>query len=149
MTKTLSIRAGVEGDLPWIVELEHQLQGFPWSERNFCDSLAGGHDVWVVESGGRPLAFAVLMHAIDEAHLLDIGVARDFQRRGVATRMLHHLYARAAALGAVSIFLEVRPSNLAAARLYEREGFVVVGRRRAYYPAADGREDAIVMMRGL
>jgi ribosomal-protein-alanine N-acetyltransferase len=149
MTETLAIRMMEEGDLQWVVELERQLQSFPWTEIHFRDSLAAGHGAWVVESDGQPVAFAILMLVVDEAHLLDIGVAREFQRRGIATRLLRHLYRRAAELGAISIFLEVRPSNVAAARIYEREGFAVIGRRRGYYPAAEGREDAIVMMRPL
>jgi ribosomal-protein-alanine N-acetyltransferase len=149
MTETLVIRTMEEGDLSRVVELERQLQSFPWTETHFRDSLAAGHGAWVVEADGRPVAFAILMMVIDEAHLLDIGVAREFQRQGIATRLLRHLYSRANELGALSIFLEVRPSNDAAARIYEREGFAVIGRRKGYYPAAEGREDAIVMMRPL
>lgn len=149
MTLALTIRAMAARDLPRVLELERQLQSFPWNETHFRDSLAAGHGAWVAEEEGTVVGFAILMSVIDEAHLLDIGVARDRQRQGIASRLLHHLYACAAAGGAVSIFLEVRPSNAAAARMYEREGFSVIGRRKGYYPAAEGREDAIVMMRRL
>ncbi len=149
MTVASIIRPMVAEDVPRVVELESQLQSFPWSERHFRDSLAAGHGAWVVESEGEVIAFAILMMVVDESHLLDIGVARDRQRQGIATRLMHHLYERTASMGAVSMFLEVRPSNIAAGQIYEREGFRVIGLRKGYYPAADGREDAIVMMRAL
>jgi ribosomal-protein-alanine N-acetyltransferase len=59
--------------------------------------------------------------------------------------MLEHLMERAAAGGVNEAFLEVRPSNLAAIRLYQRLGFEQIGIRRGYYQAPDGREDAIVL----
>jgi ribosomal-protein-alanine N-acetyltransferase len=149
MTETLVIRMMEEGDLAWVVELERELQRFPWGETHFRDSLRDGHYAWVVEVEGRPVAFAVVMLVIDEAHLLDIGVARDFQRQGVARRLLDYIYAWVNELGAAWILLEVRPSNEAALNVYERQGFSRIGRRKDYYPAAQGREDAIVMTRHL
>ena len=89
------------------------------------------------------------MNVLDEAHLLDIGIVAALQGRGLAMRFLDWLAEGAKARGACDFYLEVRPSNAAALRLYARSGFVEIGRRRGYYPAADGREDAIVMRRTL
>ena len=82
---------------------------------------------------------------IDEAHLLNITVKPESQGRGLGLRLLEHLMRRAMQLDAGVCFLEVRASNQSAYRLYERYGFNEVGRRRDYYPAVGGREDALVM----
>ena len=85
------------------------------------------------------------MLALDEAHLLNLSVARECQRRGLGWRTLEWIADVARGHGARTMLLEVRPSNPAAIRLYDRYGFQRIGVRRGYYPAADGREDAIVM----
>jgi len=64
---------------------------------------------------------------------------------GFGRRLLEHMLERAAASGIGEAFLEVRPSNLAAIRLYQHLGFEQIGIRRGYYQAPDGREDAIVL----
>lgn len=97
----------------------------------------------------EPVAYAVVLRVLDEAHLLGIGVALSAQRRGYGRRLLQHLCERAAKEGATCFFLEVRVSNDAARALYRAMGFDEVGRRRGYYPAGVGREDAIVMRRTL
>ncbi|GAB1461001.1 hypothetical protein MASR2M50_27760 [Thauera sp.] len=91
----------------------------------------------------------IVMNVLDEAHLLDIAVTLEAQGSGLATRFLDWLAETARARGARDFYLEVRPSNTAALRLYARGGFVEIGRRRGYYPATGGREDAIVMRRAL
>ncbi|NMG27675.1 ribosomal protein S18-alanine N-acetyltransferase [Aromatoleum evansii] len=137
-------------DLPWVVENERELHAFPWSEGNFADSLRAGYNCWVMHNGGGPVAYAVLLTVIDEAHLLNISVTRGAQRGGIGGKLLDYLFAVAQQGGATQFFLEVRPSNTAALALYEGRGFVAVGRRKGYYPApGGGREDAIVMRREL
>lgn len=137
-------------DLPWVVENERELHAFPWSEGNFTDSLRAGYNCWVMHNGPEPVAYAVMLTVVDEAHLLNISVARTVQRRGIGGKLLEYLSSEALRVGATQFFLEVRPSNTAALALYERHGFVAIGRRKGYYPGHDGRrEDAIVMRREL
>lgn len=137
-------------DLSWVVENERELHAFPWSEGNFADSLRAGYNCWVMRDEAEPVAYAVMLTVIDEAHLLNISVARTVQRRGIGAKLLEYLSLEALRAGATQFFLEVRPSNTAAIALYERHGFVSIGRRKGYYPAPDGRrEDAIVMRREL
>ena len=137
-------------DLSWVVENERELHAFPWSEGNFADSLRAGYNCWVMRDEAEPVAYAVMLTVIDEAHLLNISVARTVQRRGIGAKLLEYLSSEALRAGATQFFLEVRPSNTAAIALYERHGFVSIGRRKGYYPAPDGRrEDAIVMRREL
>ncbi|ATE62578.1 ribosomal protein S18-alanine N-acetyltransferase [Thauera sinica] len=134
-----------EHDLDWVVACEQDLHAFPWTRGNFADSLAAGYSCWVLRVAGRPVGYAVMMLVLDEAHLLDISIDRQAQRGGHGATLLHHLRNEARLHGATQFFLEVRPSNGPALNLYRKHGFEHVGRRRDYYPAADGREDAIVM----
>jgi ribosomal-protein-alanine N-acetyltransferase len=84
-----------------------------------------------------------------EAHILNLCVREEFRIVGFGRRLLEHMLERASASGISEAFLEVRPSNLAAIRLYQRLGFEQIGIRRGYYQAPDGREDAIVLKLGL
>lgn len=133
-------------DLEEIVAIERDIYPFPWTYGNFQDALAAGYSAWVMRSAsGEIMAYAIVMIAIDEAHLLNLSVARPYQRRGHGWRTLDWMADRARDYGARSMLLEVRPSNEPALRLYARYGFVRIGVRRGYYPAHGGREDAIVM----
>ena len=87
----------------------------------------------------------VLSVAVGEAHVLNVCVAPACQGQGFGRALLDHLLGRALALRAEVVFLEVRPSNGVAIALYESVGFNEIGRRRNYYPAAIGHEDALVM----
>ena len=142
---TLSFAPMIEHDLDWVVEQEASLHRFPWSRKNFVDSLATGHACWLMRDGDTPVGYAVVLVVLDEAHLLNISVVRTAQGRGLGRRLLEHLLSVARGEGVRKFFLEVRPSNLAALALYRRAGFVEIGRRKGYYPSQDGREDAIVM----
>ncbi|MCL6555293.1 MAG: ribosomal protein S18-alanine N-acetyltransferase [Burkholderiales bacterium] len=132
-------------DLPRVMEIERDLYPFPWTEGNFRDSLQAGYSCWVCQVAGHTVGYAVLMLVADEAHVLNIAIARAWQRRGLGSSLMRHLIGLARHYGAREIFLEVRPSNTAARRLYHGMGFNEVARRRNYYPAHGGREDAILM----
>lgn len=82
-----------------------------------------------------------------EAHILNVCIRAEFQCRGFGRKMLLFLLERSRAAGMQEAFLEVRPSNSAAIRLYQSVGFEPVGVRRGYYQAAVGREDASVLRR--
>ncbi len=141
----LAFAAMTAADLDWVAAREAELHAHPWSRGNFADSLAAGHDAWIMQRADEAVAYAVVLRVLDEAHLLDIGVVPAAQGQGLGGTFLAWLCERARQGGGSSFFLEVRPSNLAALRLYERVGFSEIGRRRGYYPGAAGREDAIVM----
>jgi ribosomal-protein-alanine N-acetyltransferase len=133
-------------DIDEIVTIENDLYPFPWTRGNFRDSLNAGYSAWTLRTvHGELIAYAVVMIALDEAHLLNLSVARAFQRRGHGWQTLERMAANARDHGARSMLLEVRPSNITGQRLYAGYGFERIGRRRDYYPAAGGREDAIVM----
>jgi ribosomal-protein-alanine N-acetyltransferase len=133
-----------ERDLDQVAALEASLQLFSWSRGNFADSLSAGHGAWVCRLGGELIGFSVVMLVIDEAHLLNIGVAGRFQGRGYGARLLRNAMLRARQGGARKLFLEVRPSNERAVELYRHFGFRQIGLRKGYYPATLGREDALI-----
>lgn len=150
MTPDLTLQAMTEGDLDWVVENELELHAFPWTRGNFADSLGAGYLAQVLRQRGERVAYAVMMLVLDEAHLLNLSVVRSRQGLGLGRAMLEQLFAMAREHGAVQLFLEVRPSNVAARALYLSSGCEPVGRRNRYYPAADGgREDAILMRAAL
>lgn len=134
-----------ESDLAWVAAQDCLLYPFPWSEGNFSDSLSAGYGCWMMLDGVEPVGYAVLMQVIDEAHILNISVVADRQRGGLGRRLLDHLASTARGAGATQLYLEVRPSNAAALALYAQAGFETIGRRKGYYPAKGGREDALVM----
>jgi [ribosomal protein S18]-alanine N-acetyltransferase len=136
-------------DLAAVAAIEAEIESFPWSCQHFADSLANGHCAWVLREGVDTVGYLVLMRAVDEVHLLTIGVARPRQRRGYGARLLQFGLDRTAALGARSMLLEVRISNAPAQALYRHFGFAEIGRRKSYYPAANGREDALVFERAV
>lgn len=132
-------------DLEPLAAIENELYEFPWTQGNFRDSLAAGYSCWALWRGRELAGYGILMIGAEEAHLLNLSVATAHQRRGYASFLLRHLCDLARARDAKSMFLEVRPSNTAARALYAVFGFSEVGRRRNYYPARGGREDAIVL----
>jgi [ribosomal protein S18]-alanine N-acetyltransferase len=79
-------------------------------------------------------------------HLLNLSVIPERQRGGIGSAMLEHLFDDARRRTIKRMLLEVRPSNVSGRALYRRYGFTVIGHRRDYYPAAQGRENAIVML---
>ena len=138
-----------DADLDAVAEAEARIHAFPWTRGNFADSLAAGHGAWLVEEGGRMTAYALMMQVLDEAHLLNISVLPELQRRGRGSALLIHTFEQARMQAATRMLLEVRPGNISGQGFYKRHGFVEIGRRRDYYPAHQGREDAIVMAREL
>jgi ribosomal-protein-alanine N-acetyltransferase len=132
-------------DLDAVVAAERRIYRFPWTQGNFADSLAAGYDAWIMRERDAMIGYGVIMLAVDEAHLLNISILPEAQQTGRGRRLLDFLAGRARSQGAVRMLLEVRQSNVLARGFYDRCGFVEIGRRRGYYAAEQGREDAIVM----
>jgi ribosomal-protein-alanine N-acetyltransferase len=139
-------------DVPAVMALEVRAYSHPWSHGNFADSLAAGYlaEVWHAhEARELLLGYFVAMPGVDEMHLLNLTVAPAWQGQGLGSALLEAVVQHARARGMATLWLEVRASNARARALYARRGFVEAGLRRAYYPAAVGREDAIVMRRNV
>ena len=133
-----------EDDLQNIMPIEQAAYQFPWSESIFRDCLHAGYICWVMEVDHKLIGYAVLMIAIDECHLLNLCIDPELQNRGFGRRLLTKMIDCARECSANSAFLEVRPSNTFAVKLYESEGFNEIGVRKDYYPARKGREDAVI-----
>lgn len=136
-------------DLDRIFAIETEAYDFPWSERIFQDCLRVGYSCWVIASWSGIHGYGIMSVAVGECHLLNLCIDPRYQSQGLGRRLLRHLLAIAQGHRAGRAYLEVRPSNLPARRLYHSEGFVEIGRRKRYYPADEGREDAVVLARDL
>jgi len=136
-------------DLASVMAVETTAYTHPWTEGILRDCLRVGYICRVSEMGDEIAGHAVMSVAIGEAHLLNLCVAPYWQGRGVGRRLLRRMLRIARERDADTMFLEVRASNHGARGLYESEGFGEIGRRRAYYPAPGGREDAVVYARAL
>ena len=146
---SVEIRPMHELDVPAIVVIERAAYQFPWSEGIFRDCLRVGYVCRVIDVGGDMAGYTIMSTGAGEAHILNVCVADEYRGRGLARRVLAYLLERARAAGMHEAFLEVRPSNTTAARLYHSMGFEQVGVRRGYYQATVGREDAAVLRRVL
>ncbi|WP_133500627.1 ribosomal protein S18-alanine N-acetyltransferase [Cognatilysobacter terrigena] len=140
-----SLRPMREADVDAVYSVERRAYEFPWTAGIFRDCLRADYLAWVLDIDGVIAGYFLLSLAAGEAHVLNICVAPEFQGHGHGRRLLRSLVQLARSRGAQRIFLEVRPSNRHAIVLYDQEGFNEIGRRPRYYPAKDGREDAIVM----
>ena len=139
------IRAMTEDDLWQGMGIETAIYSHPWTRGNFLDSVKAGYTCQVMEVAGEIVGYGVMMVAVQEAHLLNLSIGRQWQRRGYGRSLLLHFIDLARRHDVVQMFLEVRVSNEAGRALYAAMGFYSVAVRPGYYPATDGREDAILM----
>lgn len=140
-----AMRTMRETDVPVVLGVEHDCYEFPWSAGNFIDALRAGYRCWVYEVGGEIIGHVIHMVVLDEAHLLNLAIAPRWQRQGLGKALLCFAQDEMRQLGVSMVYLEVRPSNTDAIRLYNRNGFEGFAIRKGYYPAGQGREDALVM----
>lgn len=130
--------------LPAVMDIESRAYRWPWTEGMFRDSLNSGYLCHVLADAGQLLGYTVIYVAVGECHILNICVEPEKHGLGLGRMLLRHALECAIDHGADQAFLEVRPSNPPAIRLYESMGFIQVGLRKDYYPAGDTREDALV-----
>ena len=139
------IRPLTGADLDAIMEIEVRAYDFPWTQGIFRDCLRVGYCCWCYENDEMIQAYGVMSAAAGESHILNLTVRPESQRQGIGSRLLKHFQQLARRHGADTLMLEVRPSNRNAISLYEKLGFNEIGVRRNYYPAAEGREDALLL----
>jgi [ribosomal protein S18]-alanine N-acetyltransferase len=141
----LRLRPMAESDLERVLEVERRAYPFPWTPGIFTDSLRVGYRCWLTERTGAVLGYGIMSVAAGEAQILNLCVDPPWQGQGLGRRMLERLLEDARRLQADTAFLEVRASNRPARELYLSCGFNEIGIRRGYYPARDGREDAVML----
>jgi len=141
----LFIRKMTLDDIPAVVQIDQISFSLPWPERSFrfevTENIASR--CWVAEVDQRVVGIVVAWLLVDEVHVATIATHPDFRRQGIARRLLSYTLSRAMDEGAISSFLEVRESNLAAQEMYRQFGYEAAGRRKRYYK--DNDEDAILM----
>ena len=138
------IRPAAEPDIPRIVEIEKSSYANPWKEDLFIQALgADGKYLFVDEQNGGLAGYIVFEPVLDEGHITNLVVDKEYRGRGIASGLLNKVLGLAEELSVDSIFLEVRDSNEAAKKLYSKFGFKQVGRRKGYYSSVN--EDALIL----
>ena len=143
------VRRMTHEDLSLVSDIERRSYDFPWSHGVFRDCLLAGYHCCVLERGGRVAGYSILSIAAGEAHVLNLCVDPAHRARGYGEMLLDKVLAKARDAEVAEIFLEVRPSNETALKLYRKKGFFQVARRPAYYQSPGGREDAAVLAKKL
>jgi ribosomal-protein-alanine N-acetyltransferase len=133
-----------EDDLKSVLEIENQIYSHPWSMNIFVDCLRGSYYCQLYEIEDEIFAYSIVSVVAGEAHLLNLSVHPLHQGKGLGREVLKQIIRFVRGHQASTLFLEVRVSNKVACNLYESEGFNEIGQRFDYYPAASGREDALV-----
>jgi [ribosomal protein S18]-alanine N-acetyltransferase len=128
-----------------VIAIEDRIFTRPWSSALYLSELAqpSTRRYFVATVGNEVVGYIGCMLVVGEGHITTVGVAPEWHRRSIGTRLMLHLTSDVRSLGATSLTLEVRVSNAGAQELYRRFGFAPAGIRKNYY--ADVHEDAIVM----
>lgn len=132
-------------DLSRAFQIEQASHAFPWSEKTLASNQGERYLNLKMMQGDIMAGFAITQIVLDEATLFNIAIDPAFQRQGLGRALLEDLLQELEERDVVTLWLEVRASNAGAIALYEALGFNEVSIRRNYYPAAQGREDAIMM----
>lgn len=132
-------------DLDAIMVIEPQIYPYPWTRGNFSDSLNSCYSAWVLMNNDEIIGYSLMMMVLDEAHLLNLSIAKTYQKQGLGRTLLEHMVDIAKNNQMANMFLEVRQSNVSAIALYENMNFNEMAIRHGYYPAMNGREDAVLM----
>ena len=136
------------GHVPQIAALEKRCFTDPWSEASVASELENPLSLWLVEEREGVVAGYIGSQSVPpEADVMNVAVAPEFRRQGIASALLSALAARLAVQGIRSLTLEVRVSNAAARALYAAFGFAEIGRRNNYY--LEPKEDALILRKEL
>ncbi|WP_428771272.1 ribosomal protein S18-alanine N-acetyltransferase [Vibrio sp.] len=142
---TLTFSPLQSSDLDQIWQIEQQAHSHPWARKSIDDLQSRGACHWLLRRDNHIVGYYYAQNIVGEVSLLNIAVDPKCQGQGLGKQLLQHLLEQCQSLGAESIWLEVRASNNAAYQMYLQAGFNEVDRRIGYYPADNGREDAIIM----
>lgn len=146
MSDHVVLRDMTAADLPAVVAIECESYSVPWSESTFRGLLRRRDAEMVVAVVGEVvIGYAAFWCVVDQGELGNVAVSAEWRGRGLGARLIEEVIHRAGRRGIIEVFLEVRPTNMVARRLYERFGFATVGRRRNYYQQPV--EDALVLRR--
>lgn len=138
-----------EDDVASVSIIENSSFKDPWPSQSFYTELESNRLAFYlvarIKSEGKAVAYIGAWHVLDEVHITTLAVAEKYRRRGIATRLMETLSETTGSRGARYLTLEVRPSNHAAIKFYEKQGFKILGFRKRYYKD----EDALIMTKDL
>ncbi len=134
-----------DSDLPAIINIEHEAQKIPWTIKMFRDCLQAGYTCWVLEDKTGIIGFIIFSITAHECNILNLCIKPNKQKQDYGYMLLKQALQYAKQNNAATAFLETRRSNKAAFNLYRKIGFRETGVRKNYYPAKNGREDAIML----
>lgn len=143
-TNELTFRPMTLDDVDTVIRLENQVYQFPWTDRIFKDCIRVGYDCWMADLENTVVAHAVISVAAGESHMLNLSVTENLQGKGIGKQFVQFLLNIARNKRAQIMMLEVRPSNVRAINCYNSAGFNEIGCRKDYYPAPNGKEDALL-----
>lgn len=149
MSALVEIRTMNYADLNSVLTVEKKAYPHPWTLGIFRDCLRIGYNAWVMTLDKKIIGYGIVMLSPGEAHILNICVGPDYQKKGLGRYLLRYILKKSKHTDIDMVLLEVRRSNAAAQQLYQSEGFHELGVRKAYYPADNGREDAIILAKYL
>lgn len=136
-------------DVKSVFNIDEDIYPFPWTEGIFEDCIKTGHLCIVNEIDSEVIAYGIVGMIVDESHILNLSVSRAYQGKGYGRELLLYMLELMKRGKAVRALLEVRESNQIAISLYNSLDFEKIGRRKGYYPAENGREDAIVLSKSI
>ncbi|WP_232821369.1 ribosomal protein S18-alanine N-acetyltransferase [Oceanimonas marisflavi] len=142
-------RSLTPADLDAMVVVEQAAHAHPWSRNLLADAFGERYFTGALWHKNELLGYFIADRVLDESTLMNICVSPAWQGRGLGRRLLEHYFTQCRALGLSLLWLEVRASNRAALALYASAGYQESGRRRNYYPALNGAEDAVLMQMAL
>lgn len=143
------IRVMHSSDLDEVFQIEEAAYDFPWTRGIFDDCLRVGYPALVYEDNSIIQGYGLMSVAVGEGHILNICIKPEAQGQGIGGLVLESLIDSAMTMDVNTLFLEVRASNSSAISLYRKNGFNEIGLRKNYYPAFEGREDAVLLARHL
>ena len=140
----IEIRTMEPQDVPQVAELEKVCFSDPWSEKSIVSELDNPLSCWLVAvSGEQVVGYVGSQTVLDGSDMMNIAVSPDFRRKGVAESLIETLISFLRERRSRCLILEVRASNVPAIALYEKLGFLEIGRRRNYY--RNPKEDALIL----
>ena len=140
----IEVRTMEPQDVPQIAELEKVCFSDPWSEKSIISELDNPLSCWLVAvSGEQVVGYVGSQTVLDGSDMMNIAVSPDFRRKGIAESLIEALISFLRERGSRCLILEVRASNVPAIALYEKLGFLEIGRRRNYY--RNPKEDALIL----
>ena len=137
-----------ETDLDEVMEIEKESFSLPWSRDSYLGELKNNFANYMVcDYAGDIAAYGGIWVVFEEAHITNVAVAGKFRGQSIGCALMEELENIARAKHAARIFLEVRPSNAAALKMYNKLDYIQTGSRKAYY--TDNGEDALIMTKYL